>query len=514
MKGIVNRLKDNNLLFFSLLISIILSIWSNYRDPVVNPDAICYLLSAQTIGDGGLTNAMQLCGQARWPFYSVLIYGLAKWGIVSYTTAAYLLDGFFSLLSVAAFLMIVKELKGTGRVLLFAALTILLAHQFNSVRVYIIRDHGFWAFYLLSIGFLLRYFRAWHYRDAALFAGSLFIATLFRIEGAFFLLALPILSWFIPGAAIKKRANAFFILNVPVMILTLIIAVWLMLHPERSLQALGRVVEIPHHLQHGLTLMWQRFDASKTALAQSVLTHDSANQAGLVWGLTLVSWYIFSIADNLSWIYTFLLIYALWHCMKRWPAHTKIVLAGYLLINVAITFGFLLENLFLSKRYLIAFSLLLMVAVPFALDDLLNKSIKWRQKWLFGLVILAMSASAVGGLFEFKYSKVYVRDAGEWLSKHVPADASLYANDEQLMYYSAHFGNRIFDQSLINHKLDSVTAGQWKQYDYLALRMNKKEEAQYASLLNEMKLEPIQVFSNKRQDRVVIYKVFSKEKVS
>ena len=72
-----------------------------------------------------------------------------------------------------------------------AAGVILLSHELNSVREYIIRDHGFWTFYLSSLFFLLRFFKKPIKSYALGFSLSLAIATLFRVEGSLFLLFLP-----------------------------------------------------------------------------------------------------------------------------------------------------------------------------------------------------------------------------------------------------------------------------------------------------------------------------------
>src|SRR5690348_14111251 len=93
---------------FAILISILFSLWINSYETVINPDAICYLYSAKEVGRSGLHDAMQLCPQAKWPFYSILIFTMAKITHLSYTTSAFLLDGLFSALSVVMFIAIVK----------------------------------------------------------------------------------------------------------------------------------------------------------------------------------------------------------------------------------------------------------------------------------------------------------------------------------------------------------------------------------------------------------------------
>src|SRR5260221_14698638 len=93
--------RTSTLFIFTFLLSILMSAWLGYRETVINPDAICYLLSAKMVGTNGIHPAMQLCDQARWPFYATLIYGFVHLTHLSYSLSAYLLDGIFSLLSVS-----------------------------------------------------------------------------------------------------------------------------------------------------------------------------------------------------------------------------------------------------------------------------------------------------------------------------------------------------------------------------------------------------------------------------
>jgi len=123
------------------------------------------------------------------------------------------------------------------------------------------------------------------------------------------------------------------------------------------------------------------------------------------------------------------------------------------------------------------------------------------------MAVLCMTAAAVSGVIDFGYSKAYIRQAGDWLAVNVPVNAAVYANDYQLMYYSQHFGFEIFTKAKSYSQINSIEHGAWKQYDYLALRLDKKDESAANALLQEIHATPVQVFSNKRGDRVAIYKV-------
>lgn len=509
-------LQGNQLYIFAILSSLLISVCIGYRDSVVNPDGICYLLSAQMVGSAPIKEVMQLCPQSQWPFYPTLIFAFVKLTHFSYPMAAFMLNSLFSLISVMMFICIVKELGGSGRVLWLAALVILFNHQFNIIRDAIIRDHGFWAFYLVSIYCLLRYFREPKLSTALIWSMSLLAATLFRIEGAIFLIAMPLISWIFIRRSWKEQTKWLLMLNLPLLLVFVFILTWHLAFPQQSLHKLGRVSEIINQMQHGILMLVNRFHAAKLSLAQYVLPSESTTDAGIVLFLVWIAWYAYNVVITFSLVYALLLVYALISGAAKWRPGTSLVIWGYVAVNLIITLSFLVEHMFISKRYLIALSLTLMLWVPFALNDLIDKWASLRHRVLLLFSALIISISALSGIVEFGHSKFYIRSAGNWVAQTVPEDAKLYVNDFQLMYYTRHFGIRIFE--LLPEYLqvnDSIAHGKWKQYDYLALRLHKKEEGVMGEVLQELQgLKPIGVFSNKRGNRVAIYKISQKEKDS
>ena len=82
---------------FAIFISILLSFYIDFSETVINSDAICYLLSAESIATLGIKGAAHLCPQAQWPLYSALIYGFVNLTHSSYLFSAYFLNGCFTL---------------------------------------------------------------------------------------------------------------------------------------------------------------------------------------------------------------------------------------------------------------------------------------------------------------------------------------------------------------------------------------------------------------------------------
>lgn len=502
MSGLVRQ--RSTVYFVAAIISLALSYWACVKEVVINPDAICYLQSAETM-KMGLMTAMHLCDQAKWPLYSALVYIVMGVTKLSSVYAAYLLNSIFSLISVVTFIGIFQFFKVPIRLLWFAALVILLAPEFNSVRVYIVRDHGFWAFYLVSIFFLLNYFQKPRWHVAIAWNLSIIVATLFRIEGLLFFLFMPFIAWFDCSKKLITRFKAFLQLNTVILVGLIGLAVCFWFYSKQITDGLGRVDEVEFQILHGFEMMTSHFHSNAAALGQYVLSQYAAGDAAWILFLMLCVWYVALAASNVSVVYAVLVVYAWCKKLLSVDSSSKLVLWSYVFFNVFITAIFLVENMFLSKRYLLALSLVLMIWVPFAINDFAEG---WRKHKLpFILVMIFVFGAALGGIFNFGHSKAYIQEAGTWLAEHTPENAAIYSNDYQVMFYSHHFANAIFDKAPIYAGMNVFTDSKWKQFDYLAIRTNKSELEKNATNMKQVGLTPVQVFSNKRGDQVSIYKI-------
>lgn len=486
------------------LVSVLLSAWIGWREQVINPDGICYLMSAEAFQVFSVGQVMQLCPQSGWPFYPWLIHAIMNATGWPSLVAANVLDGALSLLSVITFIKIVEALGGSRRVMAFAAFVILCAHEFNSVRQYVVRDHGYYAFYLLSIFFFLRVLVQPRLVSVVGWALSFVVATLFRVEGAVFLIALPFVSVFMPSLR-GQRLRTFFWLLSPCLLAGVGLALLAAVHHEAL--PLGRLPELSQALTHSGAAIWQRYADTKAALIQYVLPLEAVRDAGVVWFLTLVIWYGVSLIQNVSFIAALLVIYAWVTRAAAWSrVHCQAVCA-YLVVNLAITVVFFAQHLFLSKRYLLAFTLTLLLWVPFALERLYQSRVEGKgRKILYSLVMFSMLFSSLGVVLDRGPSKGYVREAGDWLATNVPDKASLYVNDFQLMYYAKHEGFDIFKKIPLNRDPKTLSDGRWNHYDYVALRI-RGDDTRWTTIAIDMNKQPIRTFSGPHGDSILIYKI-------
>lgn len=487
---------------FSLILSLIISI----NQAIVNPDAVCYLSSANEAAVYGVRAAMNICGQATWPFYPVLVGYFSKFTLLSVTTSAYLLDALATLVTVLAFLATVEKLGATRRVMWLAVLVILSAHQFNAVRQYIVRDHGFWAFYMISFLMLLTYLQKPRWLTAIAFAGSLVMAALFRIEGFIYLALLPIFTFFYP-ATWRERAVSFIRLNSLIILTALALVAWLLIKPEASMSRLGRLPELFAQLTQGLQLISAKFAANKGALIQHVLPHEAARDAGLLWVVVIAALYCLHIINHVSWVVMALVVYALLGgVVAKFSRAGKYALYSFLAANLCITSVFFVERLFFAKRYLIALSLILLLIVPFALNQLLE-SASFKKRLAAKLAALVLIVSTLGVIFNHGDSKQYVHDAGDWLATSIPHDKLLYTNDLQLAYYSKHYGSHLFVKMREFWDTKNLLEGEFKVYDYLAVRETRSKDQQILTAIQKSGATPVKVFKNQSGDQVIIYKM-------
>jgi hypothetical protein len=445
MKQITSHFKGQEwLLIGAAFTSLILSFWVGVRDNVINPDGICYLLGAQYFETAGLKDVIHFCPQSQWPFYSALIFGMVKLTHLSYLHAAQLINAILSMTTVLSFILIVQTIGGSKRVILLAALAILFDHQMNVLRDNVIRDHGFWACYLLSMYVLLRFYRQPSIWLALAWSAVSLVATLFRIEGAVFFILMPLTALFATTNSFKSRFKNALMLNAPLMTVAIAGMIWLAAHPQYTLDHLGRVNELFQQMSSGFEMIMSRYHAAKTALAQYVLPPDGYADAKAVTISVWVCWYLYNVTLTFSLGYALLLLYAWFAKSSSFTREGKVVIGAAVFINVVITMAFLAEHLFISKRYLVALTLTLMIWVPFAVDHLISQWGVMKHRLFLVLTMTLVFMAAFGGIVEFGYSKTYVKQAGHWVSHNVPQQAAVYANDFQLMYYTKQYANDIY----------------------------------------------------------------------
>jgi len=175
---------DKWLLPVIISISLLLSLWGNLADNILNNDGVEYLKSSAAMLQGDWSAAVETY---KWPFYSALIALLSKFSGLPLEYSADVLNALAFVWLSLAFVALVRLAGGKRSTLWFAVLVILAFPSLNKFRPYLIRDPAFLALFLSGCYAFFLYLlesRKQHNVIAIICFG---IATLFRLEGLIYL---------------------------------------------------------------------------------------------------------------------------------------------------------------------------------------------------------------------------------------------------------------------------------------------------------------------------------------
>lgn len=499
---------------FAALMSVVMTLIVLAYNQTINPDGLQYLHTAVAYTNGGLKaaeNAFNL------PFYSILIAITAKITTLSMLHATYLLNAILDLITVMVFVVIIKELGGDAAAQLIGALIILFFPSFNHLRDQIIRGHGYYAFALMSLLFLMRYLQTNKWSYVFGWTITIIIATLFRIEGSCLALLAPLVTLLIPQRNFSHRIyNTVKIYSIYI-ITAIVIIPSLLLHKFNSAQTsthLLSIQRIQQQILSGLQMSWHNLH-QKALIIQTNIINPADKHAHSMLALIagLIADYLGVLIFTLGLLYSILAAYTM--LKKTIPTNltAKVPLFTFIILNIFLTALFITQNFFVSHRYLLLLSLLLLLTVPFALTKIYTN---WKTKtptltgsrWLFPAIVAWMCYIAISAVGHFGTSKAYIVNAGKWLNHNLAPHNILCENNPQLAYFANQSKSLHFS---INKVM--ITQNQLKSCDYLAMQISKNEPWLNNKLDVKLKIKPIKEFHNRRGDKVLIYKIKARRRV-
>src|ERR1700754_2857988 len=132
----------------AIALSLALSFWSGYAQPIPNPDALYYLRAAELFHSGQWQQAMAM---HRWPFFSLTIAGMMALTGAGAQYAALIVNALLDCATAVAFIALVRRLASdtdAQRIVGWAALIIVLHPKLAVLRSAVVRDHGYCAFFM------------------------------------------------------------------------------------------------------------------------------------------------------------------------------------------------------------------------------------------------------------------------------------------------------------------------------------------------------------------------------
>ena len=489
--------------------SVIASAWCIHIDDVINNDGVEYIRAAEQFAARNWAGAFAV---HQWPFFSFLMWATGTALGTSYETAGQLLNTFFFTLSSLLFVGVVRAFGGTSqRLTALAALVAVLHPAFNEYRAFIIRDAGYLAFYLLALFFLAKSIQVWRWRYSVFVVSALLAASIFRIEGAVFLLSAPLLIMTARGENGGSPWTRLVLTVMAAAVLALVLGWWLIapgggavanVAASSPLEVIGTAWhEITSSVSHKIAVLRTEFLGTYAAeyawtlfvfAVIMILLSATFSQLTIPWALLTFGGLVVGV---------------------RFPHKSLnriwLTLVG---MHLAILLVFAVIKLFLAARYPLALAVTILILIPFALERV-AQAIRWHElktpaRVLTVVLLLWAGGESISGLDNATRASA-IKDAGLWLKDRATTPQSVVTNDRRLAYYAGRHG----DLEYIEHRYARLQLGltEWKWWtkgSYLALRLTRDDKAREDLFTEALGKSPVKVFSRESGDRVLIYRIY------
>jgi hypothetical protein len=426
----------SNVKLLLIMLSMIVALQVQYiQHGWINSDSILYLEAAKLFTIGEWEHGYAIF---PWPFYSLCISATHIITQLSIHHSAQFLNVLFFGITCSSFLKII-ELAGGKQLQLIAGGMILLSSQYliGGVLEMLMRDEGFWAFYLTSLVFFIQFFQRQQFKHAFLWQLSILIATLFRIEAILFLLCLPLMFLFVSGHTILNKLKLLLQTYCLQLAIALCIIILLLSSDSFSTSMLGRLNEI--------------FTTDLLKDFSKQLSEKSQIMSELVLGGYLDEYAIPSL------ILTFIYIILVKATTATGLINSGLALLGLknhqilidgksyqVLITTAVIAAtnmiLIITKVFvLSSRYVLSLSFVLMIIASFYFAFLVEQSAdkkNVKHQLVVATLALVMSLGFINNLLPKRDGYNYLQEAVSWTRQNNIAKSPTFFSDARMRYYA------------------------------------------------------------------------------
>lgn len=406
----------------------------------VNNDFVLYHEAARLFSIGEWKAGFNLF---KWPLYSLLIALTHQLTSLSFTAAANVLTVIFFGITSFSFLKLIQTAGGDKTAIVTGAL-ILFGSQYivGDVLPMLLRDPGFWGFFILSLLFLIRYCKTQSAYDAVYWQLCAITATLFRIEGFTFLVLLPLVVLLSNKATFKQRFHQYLVVNSLSLIALAFVTILISCTNLLSMKDLGRLNEV--FTTNLYTELTQQLVTKAPIMAHEVLGSYLDEYA--VIGLLITFAYIVLVKSiSTTGIINFYL--ACIRRVKSQPIDKEALsifkaTAAIAIINASLI---IIKVFILSSRYIVPLALVLMVIASIRLASMVEEAFKpnanslpanRKLKWLTIVLLTIMALSLVKNLLPKSEGHSYQQDAVAWLQQANVNKQAVFYDNPRMRYYA------------------------------------------------------------------------------
>jgi hypothetical protein len=482
----LQRIDDRAIYGLTIAASLLLSAWSGYAQYIPNPDAMVYLRAAELFSAGRWNEGLAVY---PWPLYSLGIASVMVVTGAQALIAAQLLNAIFDCATAVVFVALAQRLASDSAVQWvagWAALLIVLHPRMMALRSGVIRDHGFHTFLLMSLYFVVsdrQHARLW--KPVAV-AGCVVVAALFRLEALYF-------GFVIAGFYLFDRSTS--LAGRLAVIAGMVLGCALLIPGYINWTASpGRFFNFqPETLQAERVLQAIR---DRSARLKEMLPDGRSTGVVAYIGITIA--FVVDVALRALTIpIAVLAVFAFVPRRLLSDFSTRVVLwfAGW---QLPLLVTFMALAFFLDWRYAVTLALVLSIPAAFTLAGIAGE---WkagvpRARVFFPVALLAVLIPWVLSV-PWRSDLGYLRDAGHWIDKNLPAHARIVTNDGRIAYYSGRpYNSGIF----VAHHVPGFAG-----MDYLVVEVRENSPPPYVT--QEMQKSLVNTINGTRDRRVLIYKL-------
>ncbi len=476
----IDQLRYGRLIAGSVIFALLLAAWMQYiQHGWINPDSVLYFEQAKRYVQGDFTGMVALF---NWPLYGMCIGSVHQLTGFSIHLSAQCLNVIFFGISVYSFLKLILLLGGSQRTIFFAA-ALLFSSQYivGDVLEMLMRDEGFWAFYLSALFFFVRFALLQKNSDAILWQLCIIIAMLFRLEAIAYLLLLPILYLCSTSTPWRERLMDGLRLYSLSLLFGLIVLIYFAQHPEVGMSHFGRLQEVfDAHFYTSLTeKLFTQADIMANDVLERYLDEFAVEGLLLTFAFVLISKSIVA-TGYLPAAMAYFGIKQKYDAMS--PLGRRILLL-VLLIGFITASLIIIKRFVLSKRYLVALVWMLLIFASFQLAKL-SRQTNLRSRLLIVAISVVMALGLIKNVLPKRDGYNYQQEAVRWLNTQKSNQQSVFYHNSRLRYYAnadfKAFGD--FWATLVAN----VNAEKTLPYDYLVITISKRDHDKLTLLANEL----------------------------
>ncbi len=471
----------------------------------INNDSTLYFEMARLFSIGEWQQGWDLF---KWPFYPLLIAFTHKTtGMNLHLSAQVLAVIFFCITAYSLSKLI--QLAGGEKLTIICGNLLLLSSTYITGDVFgmLLRDQGFWAFFLTSLIFFIRYARTYRISDATFWQLSIITATLFRVEGIAYAFFLPFIL-FIQPFKWQINFNHFVKANLLHLIFMLMLLCGIYAFSTISISNLGRLNEIAALFSTNEELSISGIFAQKLEIFRKQVLgehlEDYATFGMIITFMCVVAVKCFKVAGSL----TALLVLAARKSLLNLPAKdAQIIFLATGAIAILNATVIIFRSFVLSSRYVIAFGFLFIIFAAFYLAQLAEKKLHRQTNFWQSLLLIISCVMICGGLVKNLANKRsdynYEQDAVAWVKSKAKVTDRIHYDSARLRYYAnAPWAGRNDDDEM-GFFIQSIETNH-REYDFLVMHAESDEHEKLHRLSSLASYHEIKRFSNKSGNQILI----------